>query len=98
MHTNDNEDSDEKPDDTTIHPDLNVGSEHVTTIEALYCELCHQFLPLHPDQDFALQKHCNIRGHLKNYLRFKENQSLRLCAEKVHRRHKEEKSTNKDGK
>jgi len=90
IQTNDNEDSDEKGEDT-INPDINVGAEHVKKVEAFYCDLCHYYLPMNKDPDEALKKHCNIRSHLKNYLRHQEDQSLRLCAEKIHRRHQGEK-------
>lgn len=87
---NENEDSDEKGEDT-INPDINVGAEHVKRVEAFYCDLCHYYLPMNKDPEEALKKHCNIRSHLKNYLRHQEDQSLRLCAEKIHRRHQGEK-------
>lgn len=74
-----------------------VGSEHVKKVEALYCEICHYFLPKHKDSEQALKKHCNVRTHLRNYLRFKEDETLRLAAEKVHRRHQEETNATKDG-
>lgn len=79
--------------------DINVGSEHVQRIEVSYCELCRYYLPHLEDAAVALQKHCSTRNHLRAYLRYKENQSLKAAAELIHRRDHEEKQNNKkDGK
>lgn len=75
--------------------DINVGSDHVKRIEVSYCELCRYYLPHLEDADIALQKHCSTRNHLRAYLRYKENQSLRAAAELIHRRDHEEKQNNK---
>ncbi|KAG4073646.1 hypothetical protein HA402_000870 [Bradysia odoriphaga] len=66
--------------------EINVGNEHVKKVEVYYCELCRYYLPLTDDQTTALSKHCGSRSHLRSYLRYKENQNLRLAAEKIHRR------------
>lgn len=96
-----NEESDEnttvdaKPADTS-RAEINVGNEHVKKVEVLYCELCRYYLPHLEDPDAALQKHCSTRNHLRAYLRYKENQSLKITAEMIHRRdfrdHKEKHS------
>lgn len=92
----------EKKDDNLPHDDakskgeINVGNEHVKKVEVYYCELCRFYLPLNEDQAAALAKHCGTRSHLRSYLRYKENQSLRLAAEKVHRRHQQEREAKKE--
>lgn len=93
----DEDEDEEKADNGTPKANVLVGSEHVKKVEAFYCDICHYFLPKHKDPEQALKKHCNVRTHLRNYLRFKEDETLRLAAEKVHRRHQEETNTNKDG-
>lgn len=90
---NENEDelSEKKEENSTIDDskpknEINVGNEHVKKVEVYYCELCRFYLPLNDDQTAALAKHCGSRSHLRSYLRYKENQNLRLAAEKIHRR------------
>lgn len=78
--------------------EINVGNEHVKKIEVLYCELCRYYLPHLEDPDAALQKHCSTRNHLRAYLRYKENQSLKITAEMIHRRDHKEKHPKKDCK
>lgn len=80
------------------HAEINVGNEHVKKIEVLYCELCRYYLPHLEDPDAALQKHCSTRNHLRAYLRYKENQSLKITAEMIHRRDHKEKHPKKDCK
>lgn len=89
-------DLDEKDEKADSKANVLVGSEHVKKVEAYYCEICHYFLPKHKDTEAALKKHCTVRTHLRNYLRFKEDETLRLAAEKVHRRQQEETTTVKD--
>lgn len=95
-----NEESDEnaaevKPPENS-RGEINVGNEHVKKIEVLYCELCRYYLPHLEDPDAALQKHCSTRNHLRAYLRYKENQSLKITAEMIHRRDHKEKHPKKD--
>lgn len=78
--------------------EINVGNEHVKKVEVLYCELCRYYLPHLEDPDAALQKHCSTRNHLRAYLRYKENQSLKITAEMIHRRDHKEKHSKKDCK
>lgn len=78
--------------------EINVGNEHVKKIEVLYCELCRYYLPHLEDPEAALQKHCSTRNHLRAYLRYKENQSLKITAEMIHRRDHKEKHPKKDCK
>lgn len=95
-----NEESDENTTEIkapeTTRGDINVGNEHVNKIEVLYCELCRYYLPHLEDPDAALQKHCSTRNHLRAYLRYKENQSLKITAELIHRRDYKEKYPKKD--
>lgn len=90
-----------KPQQTTSeksHVEINVGNEHVKKVEVMYCELCRYYLPHLEDPEAALQKHCGTRNHLRAYLRYKENQSLKITAEMIHRRDHKEKHSNKDCK
>lgn len=93
-----NDDSDDKKDSGDDKPkgDINVGNEHVKKIEVYYCDLCRYYLPHQDDAELALKKHCSTRGHLRAYLRYKENQSLRLAAEKIHRRHQEQREAKRE--
>lgn len=88
------DDSDDNATDNkaeTSKSEINVGSEHVKRIEVSYCDLCRYYLPHLEDVDVALHKHCSTRNHLRAYLRYKENQSLKAAAELIHRRDHEEK-------
>lgn len=72
-----------------MNAEINVGAEHVKRIEVNYCELCRYYLSHHEEYEVSLKKHCGTRGHLRAFLRYKENQTLRLAAEQVHRRDQE---------
>lgn len=85
LHFSGNE-SDENGESEAGKSDINVGNEHVKKIEVFYCDLCRFYLPHLEDPEAALQKHCSTRNHLRAYLRFKENQSLKQAAELIHRR------------
>lgn len=85
-----------KTEDSKSKQEINVGNEHVKKVEVYYCELCRFYLPLTDDQTSALAKHCGSRSHLRSYLRYKENQNLRLAAEKIHRRHHQEREVKKE--
>lgn len=74
---------------TKSKAEINVGNEHMKKVEVYYCELCRFYLPYNEEQEAALKKHCGTRSHLRSYLRYKDNQNLRLAAEKIHRRHQE---------
>lgn len=97
---NDDSDENNEPDASTSasKAEINVGNEHVKKIEVYYCDLCRFYLPHLEDPEAALQKHCSTRNHLRAYLRFKENQSLKQAAELIHRRDRGEKTPKKDGK
>lgn len=77
-------------------PEINVGNEHMKKVEVYYCDLCRFYLPYKEEQESALKKHCGTRSHLRSYLRYKENQNLRLAAEKVHRRHLEQREAKRE--
>lgn len=76
--------------------EINVGNEHMKKVEVYYCELCRFYLPYNEEQESALKKHCGTRSHLRSYLRYKDNQNLRLAAEKIHRRHQEQRDARKE--
>lgn len=96
--SDENTTADVKPVADTSRAEINVGNEHVKKVEVLYCELCRYYLPHLEDPDAALQKHCSTRNHLRAYLRYKENQSLKITAEMIHRRDHKEKHPKKDCK
>lgn len=98
LHFSANEDSDDNIDGENSKSDFNVGSDHVKKIEVYYCELCRFYLPHLEDPGAAMQKHCSTRNHLRGYLRYKENQSLKQAAELIHRRDREEKTAKKECK
>lgn len=75
-----------------------VGNEHLKKVEVYYCDLCYYYLPHKKDQEAALKIHCNSKGHLRAYVRYRENQNLRLAAEKIHRKHQEKRDARKEGK
>lgn len=77
-------------------PEINVGNEHMKKVEVYYCDLCRFYLPYNEEQEAALKKHCGTRSHLRSYLRYKENQNLRLAAEKIHRRHQEQREAKRE--
>lgn len=72
---------------------VNVGAEHVKKTEALYCDLCITYFAIKEDEEGAIKRHCSSRSHLKSYLRYKEDQNLRLEAERVQRRQKDSSSS-----
>lgn len=76
--------------------EINVGTEHMRKVEVYYCDLCRFYLPHNEEQEAALKKHCGTRSHLRSYLRYKGNQNLRLAAEKIHRKHQEQRDAKKD--
>lgn len=94
-----NEESDEHTGESAPKPieksqsEINVGNEHVKKIDVFYCELCRFYLPHLEDPSAALQKHCSTRNHLRAYLRYKENQSLKKTAEMIHHRDNKKKSS-----
>ncbi len=102
QNENEEEQSDKKEEHSAVDEikpkvEINVGNEHVKKVEVYYCELCRFYLPLNDDQSAALSKHCGSRSHLRAYLRYKENQNLRLAAEKIHRRQeRQEREAKKD--
>lgn len=87
---NDNENVDEE---NETKENVNVGSEHIKKVEAYYCELCRIHLAQHEDYETALRRHCQTRTHLKGYLQYKEDKNLRKAAEKIHRKHQENKGS-----
>lgn len=74
-----------------------VGNEHLKKVEVYYCDLCYYYLPHKKDQEAALKMHCNTKSHLRAYVRYRENQNLRLAAEKIHRIHQEKRDARKEG-
>lgn len=62
---------------------INVGTDFIKKMEAFYCELCRHYFSINDDEEKYLKVHCSSRSHLRNYLRYKENQNLRQAAEKM---------------
>lgn len=75
---------------------INVGAEHVKKTEALYCDLCRYYIPLKEEEESVIKKHCATRSHLKAFVRYREDQSLRLEAERIQRKQKEAKEKKKE--
>lgn len=48
------------------------------------------------DPEIALKKHCTMRSHLRAYVRYRDDRTLRKAAERIHKKHNESKQ--KDGK
>lgn len=69
--------------------EINVGSEHVKKVEAFYCDLCRCYLPPKEEETLAIKRHCACRSHLKAYVRYRDDKSLRKAAELIHKRHQE---------
>lgn len=78
-------------------PAIIVGNEHLKKVEVYYCDLCYYYLPHKKDQEAALKIHCNTKSHLRAYVRYRENQNLRIAAEKIHRIHQEKRDARKEG-
>lgn len=74
-----------------------VGNEHLKKVEVYYCDLCYYYLPHKKDQETSLKAHCNTKSHLRAYVRYRENQNLRLAAEKIHRKHQEKRDARREG-
>lgn len=91
----DDPEGEEKNEDGTIKEKPLVGRDHVKTVEALYCEVCRYFLPKNREPELALRKHCNARSHLRNHLRFIEEEALRQAAEAKAKRRQEEDAAKK---
>lgn len=91
----DKKDGDDSPPAKAPRAEINVGNEHMRMVSVYYCDLCRFCLPSNEDQEQALKKHCATRSHLRAYLRYKENQHLRLAAERIHRRHQEQREVKK---
>lgn len=87
-----------KKSSTGPKPEIIVGNEHLKKVEVYYCDLCYYYLPHKKDQEAALKIHCNTKSHLRAYVRYRENQNLRIAAEKIHRKHQEKRDARKEGK
>lgn len=71
--------------------DINVGSEHVKTVEVGYCELCFSYVSHRGDQALNLKRHCASRSHLRYYIRYKDDLMLKEEAEALHKKREAEK-------
>lgn len=79
--------------------EVNLGGEHVKKVEVYYCDLCRIYLNRKEDQEIALKKHCTMRSHLRAYVRYRDDRTLRKAAERIHKKHNESKqkeTTKKD--
>lgn len=78
---------------------INVGTEHIKKVEVFFCELCRLYLPCKGETEATiLKRHCSTRSHLKLYIRYKDDRSLRLEAERIHRKKQKEVKDAKDKK
>ncbi|CAB0012760.1 unnamed protein product [Nesidiocoris tenuis] len=67
------------------------GAEHCKIVEVYYCELCKIYLSRYESREQALASHCRSRTHLQRYIRYRDDQSLRRKAVKVHKEFEKEK-------
>lgn len=77
---------------------ITVGIEQIRKVEVYYCELCRMYLPRVEENDVqrVLTRHCKMRSHMQQYVRYKEDKDLAKHAERLQRkenaeREKEEK-------
>lgn len=85
------EPEEEEEESMDTEEDVNVGSEHVKTIETRYCELCFTYISHRGDAALNLKRHCASRSHLKYYIRYKDDMMLKEEAEAMHKRREAEK-------
>ncbi|BES98248.1 Hypothetical protein NTJ_11063 [Nesidiocoris tenuis] len=71
--------------------EINLGAEHCKIVEVYYCELCKIYLSRYESREQALASHCRSRTHLQRYIRYRDDQSLRRKAVKVHKEFEKEK-------
>lgn len=83
----------------TTHPEINVGVEHVQKVEVYYCDLCRYYLPRKDEVESVLliKHHCASRPHLRSFVRYRNDQQLRLEAERIHRKRQEKKEATQKG-
>lgn len=53
--------------------------------------MCRIYLNRKEDQEIALKKHCTMRSHLRAYVRYRDDRTLRKAAERIHKKHNESK-------
>lgn len=78
---------------------INVGIEQIRKVEVYYCDLCRMYLPRVEDSELprVLSKHCKLRTHMQQYVRYKEDKDLAKHAERLQRKENAEKE-NKEKK
>lgn len=71
---------------------VTVGIEQIRKVEVYYCELCRMYLPRVEESDVQriLAKHCKMRIHMQQYVRYKEDRDLAKHAERLQRKENEE--------
>lgn len=71
---------------------VTVGIEQIRKVEVYYCELCRMYLPRIEEADVqrVLTKHCRMRIHMQQYVRYKEDKDLAKHAERLQRKENEE--------
>lgn len=77
---------------------ITVGIEQIRKVEVYYCDLCRMYLPRVDEGDVqrVLAKHCRMRIHMQQYVRYKEDKDLAKHAERLQR--KENAEREKGGK
>jgi len=80
-----------------LKQEINVGSEHVKKVEVYYCDLCYIYLPRKEDLEASLKRHCAGRTHLRAYVRHRDDKNLRIQAERIHRKHQEQRDAKEKG-
>lgn len=74
---------------------INVGIEQVRKVEVYYCDLCRMYLPRVEDSELprVLAKHCKLRTHMQQYVRYKEDKELAKHAERLQRKENAERES-----
>lgn len=74
--------------ETETKEQITVGIEQIKKVEVYYCELCRMYLPRVEENDVqrVLTKHCKMRIHMQQYVRYKEDKDLAKHAERLQRK------------
>ncbi|GAB0101024.1 hypothetical protein DMENIID0001_171420 [Sergentomyia squamirostris] len=73
-----------------IKREVNLGSDHVKKVETMYCDLCRVYMSHRDEPEKALKVHCGARSHVRAYMRYQDDKTLREEAERERQRRKEE--------
>lgn len=80
------EDGEHEDDQMDTGEKVNLGAEHITKVETLFCALCSNYISHKGDAETNLSRHCVTRTHLKHYIRYKDDLALKAVDEAKQRR------------